>query len=241
MAKLNLNDIGTSFQARQALNENFNLIEQAFENTLSLNGAAPNAMQATLNLNGNNIVNVVDLFLNDGRSITVLTGEAEASANSSAASAAASELSRQASTAARDTTLLTRDQVLNLKGQIDFTASQTLAAKQSVDISEQNIESIQANVIGLEVQAGISKADAETAANTAVDIQSSLQNSFTEVQTISTGILNAQAQANAVLGLGLGNAIINNDGDLVLTVYDGYFDNVEINNDGELILEWVVN
>lgn len=58
MAKLNLNDIGTSFQARQALNENFNLIEQAIENTLSLDGTAPNAMQATLNLNGNDVINV---------------------------------------------------------------------------------------------------------------------------------------------------------------------------------------
>ena len=68
MAKLNLNDIGTSFQARQALNENFNLIEQAFENTLSLGGTAPNAMQADLNLNGNDVINVGTL---DAQTLTL--------------------------------------------------------------------------------------------------------------------------------------------------------------------------
>lgn len=58
MAKLTLNDISTSYASKQALNTNFGLIEDALENTLSLDGTSPNALEADLDLNNHRILNL---------------------------------------------------------------------------------------------------------------------------------------------------------------------------------------
>lgn len=47
------------------LNDAFTKIEDAFDNTLSLDGSAPNAMQVDLDMNGNDIVNVNGLYRNN--------------------------------------------------------------------------------------------------------------------------------------------------------------------------------
>ena len=41
-----------------AINTNFRNIQEQFNNTLSLDGSTPNAMQADLDLNGNDLINV---------------------------------------------------------------------------------------------------------------------------------------------------------------------------------------
>ena len=56
MAKLTLNNISTG-EAQVAINANSTLIEQALENTLSRDGAAPNQMEADLDMNGYSIFN----------------------------------------------------------------------------------------------------------------------------------------------------------------------------------------
>lgn len=63
MAKVTLPDIGTlsnQSSAREAMNENFDLIEEAFDNTLSRDGTTPNQMEADIDLNGNTLLNVAD-------------------------------------------------------------------------------------------------------------------------------------------------------------------------------------
>lgn len=57
MAKLTLNTIGSRYGSIDALNDNFNAIEQAIENTFSLNGTSPNALEADLDMNNNAILN----------------------------------------------------------------------------------------------------------------------------------------------------------------------------------------
>ena len=61
MAKLTLNTIGSRYGSIDALNDNFNAIETAIENTLSLDGTSPNAMTAALDMNDNDILNVNQL------------------------------------------------------------------------------------------------------------------------------------------------------------------------------------
>lgn len=56
--KLTLSKLLASFRSVEKLNNNFDQIEQAIENTLSRDGSTPNAMQATLDMDGNRIVNV---------------------------------------------------------------------------------------------------------------------------------------------------------------------------------------
>lgn len=61
MAKITLPDIGSlanNASARQAINENFASIETAFENTLSRDGTLPNQMEADIDLNDNDLLNV---------------------------------------------------------------------------------------------------------------------------------------------------------------------------------------
>lgn len=59
--KLDLPDIGTlgnPVSARAAINTNFTAIENAFDNTLSRDGTTPNQMEADIDLNGNDLLNV---------------------------------------------------------------------------------------------------------------------------------------------------------------------------------------
>lgn len=61
MPKLTLNAIGSRYGSIDALNDNFDAIETALENTLSRDGSTPNTMSANLDMNGNSILNVDSL------------------------------------------------------------------------------------------------------------------------------------------------------------------------------------
>lgn len=50
--------VSSGFASNTQLNANFTALRDAFDNTLSLDGSAPNAMQADLDLNGNALLNV---------------------------------------------------------------------------------------------------------------------------------------------------------------------------------------
>lgn len=62
MPKVSLNTIGSRYGSIDALNDNFDAIEAAFENTLSLDGTSPNAMEADLDMNSNNILNTGSVY-----------------------------------------------------------------------------------------------------------------------------------------------------------------------------------
>lgn len=57
MAKVTLNTIGSRYGSIDALNDNFDTIETAFDNTLSRDGTGPNFMLTPLDMNGYGIVN----------------------------------------------------------------------------------------------------------------------------------------------------------------------------------------
>ncbi len=61
MAKLTLNSIGSRYGSVDALNDNFDAIEAALENTLSRDGTSPNAMEADLDMNNQDILNAKDV------------------------------------------------------------------------------------------------------------------------------------------------------------------------------------
>jgi len=58
MAKLTLSDVTTSLASNSLLNSNFTLIESAMNNTVSRDGTAPNAMLASFDMGGFNILNL---------------------------------------------------------------------------------------------------------------------------------------------------------------------------------------
>lgn len=59
MAKVTLIPIESGYLSTEALNENFQRIEDAFEKTLSRDGTLPNQLEADLDLNGNALLNSV--------------------------------------------------------------------------------------------------------------------------------------------------------------------------------------
>lgn len=61
MSKITLNPVGSLIDtttAQTAINANFNVIETAFDNTLSRDGTSPNQMTATQDMNGQRIINL---------------------------------------------------------------------------------------------------------------------------------------------------------------------------------------
>ena len=85
MPKLTLNTINSRYASVSALNDNFDLIEAAIENTLSRDGSSPNTMQGDLDMNSNSILNLPDPTT-AGEPAT--KGWVEAQPNTAAASAA---------------------------------------------------------------------------------------------------------------------------------------------------------
>lgn len=71
MAKLTLNTIGSRYGSIDALNNNSDLVEAAFENTLSRDGTGPNGMEADLDMNSHAIINYTTDLTNPSSLITV--------------------------------------------------------------------------------------------------------------------------------------------------------------------------
>jgi len=93
MAKLTLNNISSGYISTDALNTNFDLIETALENTLSRDGTSPNPMQAHLDMDGYDILNIGDALIGGvglAASVTA-AGESASEAAISAAEALVSE------------------------------------------------------------------------------------------------------------------------------------------------------
>lgn len=106
--KPSITTVTSGYQATTALNQNFTNIRDQFDNTLSLDGSTPNAMEADLDLNSNDLINAsvvyADEIVVDGVNLTDQVTAAEtaataAAASQSAAAASASAASSSASAA----------------------------------------------------------------------------------------------------------------------------------------------
>lgn len=100
--KPTLTDLTVQYGAQTTINNNNTLIENSFENTLSLDGSAPNQMQADFDLNSNNLLNANEIHTQTivvaGDDLSSLVSEAAASA--AAASTDADDAAVSASEAA---------------------------------------------------------------------------------------------------------------------------------------------
>jgi hypothetical protein len=107
VAKLTLTSIGSRYGSIDALNANFQAIEDAIENTLSLDGTVPNGMEVSLDMNSHKVINLADPT-NNGDAVSrgwllEQEGNAVASADAAAASASAAENSAVAAAASAST------------------------------------------------------------------------------------------------------------------------------------------
>lgn len=67
-----VNTISSGYASQSQLNENFSNIQTSFNNTLSLDGSTPNAMQADLDLNNNDLINVSGIYVGGVNVLNVL-------------------------------------------------------------------------------------------------------------------------------------------------------------------------
>ena len=68
----NLTNITSGYASNTALNDNFNALRDALLNTVSRDGSTPNAMNADLDMNGNDILNAGGLYINGVDVFTLL-------------------------------------------------------------------------------------------------------------------------------------------------------------------------
>ena len=78
--------LSSGYASVTALNNNFEVLKEAFDNTLSRDGSTPNSMLADLDLNGNDILNAGNILING---VDYLTAAQAAQAAAEAAQAAA--------------------------------------------------------------------------------------------------------------------------------------------------------
>ena len=81
--KPDITTIASGYYSRQALNTNFENLQDGFDNTLSLDGSTPNSMGADLDMNSNDILNAGTV----NTSILKLDGTAVVAGDLSAAGA----------------------------------------------------------------------------------------------------------------------------------------------------------
>lgn len=86
------------------------------------------------------------------------------------------------------------------------------------------MQAAEARAVNSATQASVSQQDA--------------QNSYAASQAIYSNVASAQAQTNALLGLGIGSTYVNGDGDLVMTYDDSTVNDVSISADGYLTINY---
>ena len=67
-----VNTISSGYASHSQLNENFSNIQTSFNNTLSLDGITPNAMQANIDMNNNDIINVSGIYVGGVNVLNIL-------------------------------------------------------------------------------------------------------------------------------------------------------------------------
>jgi hypothetical protein len=60
-----ISSVATGYQATDTINNNFQNVRDAFDNTLSLDGSTPNAMAADIDLNSNDLINADKVYAQD--------------------------------------------------------------------------------------------------------------------------------------------------------------------------------
>lgn len=217
----------SGFNSTEVLNENFENIRDAFDNTLSLDGSTPNAMEADLDLNGNNIIGATGLLVNgtdyladveaakaaalvaQAAAETAETNAETAETNAESSETAAGLSATAAATSATASAASAVDATNNGAAQVALAAAQvTLAetAKTGAELAETNAETSESNAATSATNAATSETNASTSASTAStkasEAATSATNaatSATEAETAKTGAETARDSALAAL------------------------------------------
>ena len=225
--KPTIQTISTGYYSRQALNNNFEELRDAFDNTLSLDGSTPNAMQGDLDLNGNNLIGATGLLING---TDYLADVEAAKAAALVAQAAAESAENNAETAKVNA------EVSETAAGLSATAAATSAtaaqtARTAAELAETNAGTSESNAVTSAINAATSETNASSSASTAStkasEAATSATNaatSATEAETAKTGAETARDAALAALdsfddrylGVKASDPTVDNDGDALV-------------------------
>jgi hypothetical protein len=217
----------SGFNSTEVLNENFEALRDAFDNTLSLDGSTPNAMEADLDLNGNNIIGATGLLING----TDYLADVEAAKAAALVAQAAAELAENNAETAE-----TNAEVSETAAGLSATAAATSAtaaqtARTAAELAETNAGTSESNAVTSAINAATSETNASTSASTAStkasEAATSATNaatSATEAETAKTGAETARDAALAALdsfddrylGVKASDPTVDDDGDALV-------------------------
>ena len=210
----------SGFNSTETLNANFEAVRDGFDNTLSLDGSTPNAMEADLDLNGNNIIGASGLLING----TDYLGSVEAAKTAALAAQAAAETAETNAETA-ETNAESSETAAGLSATAaatSATASQT--AQTAAELAETNAETSETNAAASEAAAAASETAASTSETNAATSETNASTSETNAATSATEAETAKDAALAALdsfddrylGVKTVEPTVDNDGDPLL-------------------------
>lgn len=196
MSKITLNTIGSRYGGIDALNDNFAAIEDAFENTLSRDGSVPNSLEANLDINGHDLLNVKDLSMTgsltvDGQDYLATAIQAAADAEDSADAAATS-----ATSAASSATSATNS-ATSAANSVTLASSAASSASSSASSASTSATSAASSATSATSSASAASISATNASNSASAASTSASNASTSASNASTSATNAASSATA--------------------------------------------
>ena len=187
----------SGFNSTETLNANFEALRDGFENTLSLDGSTPNAMEADLDLNGNNLIGATGLLING---TDYLAAVEAAKAAALIAQAAAETAETNAETA--ETNAESSETAAGLSATAAATSETNASTSATAaSVSETAAALSETNASASETAAGLSETAAATsetnAATSATNASTSATAAATSETNASTSETNAATSASA--------------------------------------------
>ena len=224
----------SGFNSTETLNTNFEALRDGFDNTLSLDGSTPNAMEADLDLNGNNIIGATGLLINGTDYLADVTAAKTAAQAAQAAAETAETNAETAETNAESSETaagLSATAAASSASAADSSSKIAAASAAASETAETNAETAESNASTSATNAATSETNASTSASTAstkaAEAATSATNaatSATEAETAKTGAETARDAALAALdsfddrylGVKTSDPTVDNDGDALV-------------------------
>jgi len=228
----------SGFNSTETLNANFEALRDSFENTLSLDGSTPNAMEADLDLNGNSILGASAIMVG-GSDVVTTTAAALAAAVQAQidadAAVVASEASENAAAASAAAALVSENNASS--SETNASSSETVATTQAGIATTKAAEGA-VSAATATTQAGIATTQAGIATTKAGEAATSETNAASSASSAQASKDAALAALDSFddryLGQKASDPSVDNDGDAlvagalyfdttndIMKVYDG--------------------
>jgi len=192
----------SGFNSTETLNANFEALRDSFDNTLSLDGSTPNAMEADLDLNGNNIIGAAGLLINGTDYLSDVEAAKAAALAAQAAAETAETNAETAETNAESAETASAYSALSSAGSASAAATSEAgvdADRVAAQAAATAASTSETNATASETAAGTSETNAATSQTNAATSATNAATSATESETAKTGAEAAKDAALAAL------------------------------------------